>query len=55
MGLLAVAHPLFIERGGDAGFEEEGVEGFGQVIFGPHLDALDDAFDVVEGGDDDDG
>ena len=51
---LEVAQALGGQRGREAGLEDGGVERLGQVVGGAHLDAADDAVELVDGRDDDD-
>ena len=54
-GLFLVAEAFFLEGGGDAGAEDDGIEGFGDVVFGAGFDAARGAFDSGEGGEHDHG
>ena len=50
-----VAQPLFLEARADAGAQQRRVERLRQVILGAELDAADDAFDLVDRRNHDDG
>ncbi len=47
-GLFAIAQPLALQRGVDAGVEQDRIEGLWEVVFRPGLDAAHDAVDLVE-------
>ena len=49
-----VAEPLLAHRGLDPGSEDLGRDGLGQVVGCAHLDAADDAVELIDPGDDDD-
>jgi hypothetical protein len=53
--LFLVAEDFAFHAGADAGLEEGGVEGFGEVVLGAGLDAADDGVGVVLLGKEDDG
>ena len=49
-----VAQPLALERGGDAGAQEGGINGLGKKVLRSQLDAADDGGKVIHAGGDDD-
>ena len=51
---LQVVQALPRHRGLDPGPQDLRVDGLGQVVGGAHLDAADDALELVDAGDDDD-
>jgi hypothetical protein len=51
---LRIMQPLAGQRRGDPGLEDRRVDGLGQVIRGAHLQASDDAVELVDAGDHDD-
>jgi hypothetical protein len=50
---LLIAQPLLFQARADPGPEEDGVEGFGQIVLGALLDATGHAVDLVDGRDHD--
>jgi hypothetical protein len=55
VGLLLVAQSLLRQARRDTSPQEHGVEGLGDVVVRPHVQALHHAVDLVDGGDHDDG